>query len=66
MGKGFQEQPGLERCMDFEKDDEPHSHEITLDLLLNYPGYLIGTFSSGVPLVSMWWLVFMAAYGLHS
>lgn len=51
--------------MDVEKGDE-HSHEIILELLLNYPGYLTGTFYLGVTLVRVWWLAFMAAYGLHS
>lgn len=53
--------------MDVEKGDE-HSHEIILELLLNYPGYLTGTFYLGVPLVSVvaclygsLWVTFLVA-----
>lgn len=64
--EGFQECRGREGRLDIEKGAE-HSHEIILELLLNCPdSYLTGTCDLGVPLVSVWWLVVMAAYGLHS
>lgn len=65
-GEGLQGVTGPWGCADFEKGNELPSNEIVLELVLNYPGYLTGKFYLGVTLVSMCWLVFMVACGLHS